>query len=66
MCNILGMLTVGDGEQGAVRCVYVTSCYIVPLSRPVDGGVVLDIKLLKKKEKKEHIVIFYKEVMDIF
>lgn len=52
MCVLLPplcVLTVGDGEQCAVRCVHVTCCHIVPLSRPVNGGIVLDIKLLKTK-----------------
>lgn len=39
-------LTVGDAEQFAVRCVHVTRCHVVPLRRPVDRGVVLDVQLL--------------------
>lgn len=42
------LLTVGDGQQGAVRCVHVARSHVVPLRRPVDGGVVLNIKLLHR------------------
>lgn len=41
-------LTVGDGQQCAVRCVHVARGHIVPLSRPVNGGVVLNVKLLQR------------------
>lgn len=52
------MLTVGDGEQRAVRCVHVTFCYIVSLCRPVNSGIVLDIKLLNKKTKKQKTNVY--------
>lgn len=42
------LLTVGDGQQGAVRCVHVARSHVVPLRRPVDRGVVLDVKLLHR------------------
>lgn len=32
-----------------MRCVHVTCCYVVPLCRPVNRGIVLNIKLLKKQ-----------------
>lgn len=53
-------LTVGDGEQCAVRCVHVTCCHIVPLSRPVNGGIVLDIKLLENKDSEVLLCVCYK------
>lgn len=52
------MLTVGDGEQRAVRCVHVTFCYIVSLCRPVNSGIVLNIKLLNKKNKKQKTNVY--------
>lgn len=51
MHSVPCILTVGNGKQCAVRCVHVTRCHIVPLSRPVNGGIVLDIKLLENKEQ---------------
>lgn len=45
------ILTVDDGEQCAVRCVHVACCHVVPLIRPINGGIVLDIKLLGNKEQ---------------
>lgn len=59
-------LTVGDGEQCAVRCVHVTCCHIVPLSRPVNGGIVLDIKLLENKDPEVLLCVCYKHKHDIF
>lgn len=47
----LFLLTVGDCEQSAVRCIQVTRCYIVPLSGPVNGGIVLDVKLLENNSE---------------
>lgn len=48
------VLTVSDGQQCAVRCVHVASGHIVPLSRPVNGGVVLNVKLLQRD--KQHLI----------
>lgn len=55
------MLTVGDSQQCAVWCVHVTSCHVVPLSRPINGGIVLDIKLLENKFELETDKIKKKE-----
>jgi len=49
--GVLCILTVGDGEQRAVRCVQITRRHIVPLSWPVNGGIVLDIQLLGHREQ---------------
>lgn len=54
LCNTGGvLLTVGDGEQRAVRCVHVTFCYIVSLCRPANSSIVLNIKLLNKNKTKK-------------
>lgn len=57
--SVLCILTVGESEQCAVRCVHVTCCHVVPLSRPVDAGIVLDIKLLQNKEQDIYKVVKY-------
>lgn len=48
----LRLLTVGHGEQRAVRRVHVTCCYIVSLCRPVNGAIILNIKLLNNGGEK--------------
>ena len=42
----LRSLTVGDGQQRAVGGVQVAGSHVAPLSRPVDGTVVLDVEFL--------------------
>lgn len=49
MGAVPALLTVGDGQQGAVRCVHVARSHVVPLRRPVDRGVVLNVKLLHRE-----------------
>ena len=39
--------TVGKVEQAAVGGVHVTGCYVVPLGRPADAVIVLDVELLR-------------------
>lgn len=46
-------LTVGEGQQGAVRCVHVARSHVVPLRRPVDGAVVLRVKLLHRQTDRQ-------------
>lgn len=35
-----------------MRCVQVARGHVVPLGRPVDGGVVLDVKLLHRQTRQ--------------
>lgn len=41
-----------------MRCVHVTRGYVVPLCRPVNGAIILNIKLLNNEKKNIHVLYY--------